>query len=84
MAWLMFVDTSRRTDYMLLLAITCVDAALTLVVALIAGLGPAAAGLTVFLAVLIGATWYAHFLWRREQTVKTMGSAGAHKIRSPR
>jgi len=84
MAWLFFADTSRRTDYLLILAITCIDAALTLYVAIAAGLGLAAAGLTVFLLVLAGATWYARIMWRRDEARKTASPPGAIKIRPAR
>lgn len=84
MAWLWFVDTSRHTDYVLVLAITCVEAALALYVAIIAGLGPAAAGLTVLLVVLVGATWYARIMWKREQAKHRAAPPDAFKIRLAR
>lgn len=81
MAWLWFVDTSRRTDYVLVLTITCIEAALTLYVAIGAGLGPAAAALTVLLFVLVGATWYARIILKREQAKKSATAPEAFKIR---
>lgn len=84
MAWLWLVDTSRHTDYMLLFAITCFDAALTLFVAIAAGLGYVAAALTVLLVVLLAATWYARSAWMREEATKAARVRKAFKIRLPR
>ncbi len=84
MAWLLFVDTSRHTDYMLILGVTCVDAALTLYVAIVTGFGLAALGLTVFLILLIAATGYARVMWKREQVLKALRRSRPVRIRVPR
>ncbi len=84
MIWLWFVDTSRHTDYMLLLAVSCVDAALLLVVTIAAGFGPASAGLTVVLVALIASTWYARIAWKREEAKKVPTTQRAVKVRAPR
>jgi hypothetical protein len=84
MAWLLLVDTSRRTDYLLVLTITCIDAVLALYVAIVAGLGPAAAALVVLLAALVASTWYARIMWRREEAGKKATTPAAVKIRRAR
>jgi cbb3-type cytochrome oxidase subunit 3 len=84
MAWLLFVDTSRRTEYVLILGITCVDAALALYVTIFAGLGLAAAGLIALLGALLGATWYARWQWRREEARTRSRGRVAVRIRHAR
>ena len=81
MAWLWFVDTSKHTDYMLVLGITCVEAVLALYVAVMTGMGLAATGLIVLLGILVAATWYARVTWKQDEARKAAGPAKAVRIR---
>lgn len=81
MAWLWFVDTSHRTDYILILAMDCFVGAMALVTAMATGLGLAAAGLALLFLALLAATGYARILWKREGAARP---PRAFKIRPAR
>ncbi len=79
---LSIITTSRRFDYLACLAVTALSAAATVWTALELGLGWGAASLGLFTLMLVGATYYARLLWKREPAMRLKRTAV--KLRTPR
>lgn len=82
--WVIFIDTSRRTDYLLSLIMTFVTGGMTLWLAVATGLGSATGALVVLTLILIGTSWYARLLWMRDRAKIGPTRLPAVKVRTPR
>lgn len=78
--WIYFIDTSRRTDYLLCVGAAVVTGSLALALAA-AGAWTVAAALMVLTLALVATAEYARLLWKWEQLKAGSAAGRAVKVR---